>query len=59
MIDQTILRTLYTTATTGEPASRTLARNTIKLLLLRAGLSMRQAFKDAGLDLNNYMETRP
>ncbi len=56
MIDRHELRTLYATACHGAAApARTLARQTLELMLLRAGLSMRDAFKDNGLCPGDYI----
>lgn len=55
MIDRMELRTLYREACHGAGApARTLARQTLELMLLRAGLSMRDAFEDNGLCIHTY-----
>ncbi len=60
MIDRHELRTLYATACHGAGApARTLARQTLELVLLRAGVAMRDAFADNGLCIHIYFASRP
>lgn len=60
MIDRSELRTLYQQACHGAGApARTLARQTIELMLLRDGTAMREAFEDAGLCIHTYFASRP
>ncbi len=60
MIDRAELRALYATACHGAGApTRILARQTLELMLLRAGLSMRDAFEDNGLCIHTYFASRP